>query len=420
MSNDILQLVGDGVTREFVVSPSHTSVEAVYVNGVSVPFNQPAWNKVRLSVAPAAGAVVLIAFVETVRPSSGAPSGGDTGGGGSSESAVSAYPGEVRSFAIGQVPTGWQQISGPTSIQNPQPADILVKHLHYGSTLTPESTTARQPIRHGGKLYWQLWTSTYALALQEVDVDHQPVGAPWLLSSGVFYAAGNYTRLTPLSDGTFLRFGGRIVSGLQHSSMLTRLNTNRTTSALLDSPVPLTGVAAQAGDGKVYGVAYDTDTLVAFNPYENVYDAQTYSTPFRPSSIRALPDGNLLLVSTQPGSGQFCVFNYQSKACTAPVAFECLNSVYAGGDVLLDGRGAVVVNTVFGGVTACTLVTFDPYGTSVTYTPLRMRTQEAILVVNPYNGSTTFCYASGNAVYAEIYELLADYTPQGTVRAVKL
>ena len=62
MANDVLIRVGDGVTNEWVMSPSNTGITGVFVDGVPVGFTQPTWNKVKLDVTPAKGAEVQINF----------------------------------------------------------------------------------------------------------------------------------------------------------------------------------------------------------------------------------------------------------------------------------------------------------------------------------------------------------------------
>ena len=66
MADDTLIRIGDGVTQEWVLSPSNTGLTAVTVDGAPVMYSQPAWNKVRLTSAPAAGAKVAFTFTETV------------------------------------------------------------------------------------------------------------------------------------------------------------------------------------------------------------------------------------------------------------------------------------------------------------------------------------------------------------------
>lgn len=66
MADDTLIRIGDGVTQEWVLSPSNTGLTAVTVDGAPVMYSQPAWNKVRLTSAPAAGAKVAFTFIETV------------------------------------------------------------------------------------------------------------------------------------------------------------------------------------------------------------------------------------------------------------------------------------------------------------------------------------------------------------------
>lgn len=65
MADDTLIRIGDGVTKEWVLSPSNTGLTAVTVDGSPVMYSQPAWNKVRLTSAPAAGAQVAFTFAET-------------------------------------------------------------------------------------------------------------------------------------------------------------------------------------------------------------------------------------------------------------------------------------------------------------------------------------------------------------------
>ena len=419
MSQDFLQFVGDGVTREFVIQPSHTSIDGVKVDGVTTPFTQTAWNKIRLGVTPVAGAIITVSYTQTTSTPS-APSGGDTGGGdgGTSGSAVTAYPGEVRSFAVGQVPEGWQQIDGPTAIQNPAPADLLAKHLHAGTT--HPTSTKRRLIRNGDKLYWQLWSTTSVFTLQEVDVNHNPVGAPWTINTGV-YDNTNSPYPIPLADGAFLRYGGRNTSTNAFSTVVTRFNTNRSTSALLSAPQNLRGVAAQAGDGKVYGSAETAGLLVAFDPAANTYDPQTYQGPFVPQSMHKLADGNLLLINTEAGTGQYCVFDITSKVFSTPVAFDCEGANANGGMLLSDGQGATVTLKTINGVRTSVLVLFDPLSTSVTYTPLAVMVATAThMELNPLNQRITLYHPTVSAIYATFYELLADYVPQGTVRAIKL
>lgn len=124
MADDILIRIGDGVTQEWVLSPSNTGLVSVKVDGVAVAYTQPTWNKVRLAVAPVAGAKVSFTFTETVP--GGAPGGSvsvdltpisqaiagvqstvDTL---ASQPASGAVSGEVKLFALanGQaVPAGW-------------------------------------------------------------------------------------------------------------------------------------------------------------------------------------------------------------------------------------------------------------------------------------------------------------------------
>lgn len=62
MSNAILIRVGDGVTNEWVLSPSNTGLQTVTVDGYPVMYSQPSWNKVLLASAPAMGAQVAFTF----------------------------------------------------------------------------------------------------------------------------------------------------------------------------------------------------------------------------------------------------------------------------------------------------------------------------------------------------------------------
>lgn len=335
---------------------------------------------------------------------------------------AATVPGQVAEFAAGAVPAdGWRQIDGPEALQNMRPADTLVRHLHNGSSLAPDSLH-RALIRNGSRLYWQLWSTSSAFTLQEVTAEHEPVGPAWSVSTQVASTASSSTRLTPLRDGTFLRFGGRSTSSQAATALVTRFNANRSTSALLDAPLHLTGAAGQAGDGKVYGMAANSLLqLVAFDPTANSYDAQNYAVPFEADSIEPLPDGNLLLVQTRSTGGRFCVFNIASKETTTPVLFDCTSNARFGGIVLTDGRAAALVNTAVAGKTQRTLVLFDPYGIAASVAvPLRAATAEAQLQQNPHNARLTFCEPGEPAVRAYVYELLMDYAPRGTARAVKL
>ena len=65
MADDTLIRIGDGVTKEWVLSPSNTGLTAVTVDGTPVMYSQPAWNKVRLTSAPVAGSKVAFTFAET-------------------------------------------------------------------------------------------------------------------------------------------------------------------------------------------------------------------------------------------------------------------------------------------------------------------------------------------------------------------
>ena len=65
MSDDILIRIGDGVTQEWVLSPSNTGVTGVTVDGFPVAYTQPVWNKVRLASVPAKDARIAFSFTET-------------------------------------------------------------------------------------------------------------------------------------------------------------------------------------------------------------------------------------------------------------------------------------------------------------------------------------------------------------------
>lgn len=65
MADDTLIRVGDGATQEWVLSTSNTGLTGVTVNGLNVSYTQPAWNKVKLAVVPAYGAIVKFAYTGT-------------------------------------------------------------------------------------------------------------------------------------------------------------------------------------------------------------------------------------------------------------------------------------------------------------------------------------------------------------------
>lgn len=117
MSDDILIRVGDGVTREWVLSPSNTSLTAVQVDGVAVAYTRPTWNKVRLTAIPAAGAQVSFVFMGSSSAENAPPPVDLTPvlqaieALQSSAGASAAVSGEVKLFALAneqKPPTGWQ------------------------------------------------------------------------------------------------------------------------------------------------------------------------------------------------------------------------------------------------------------------------------------------------------------------------
>lgn len=454
MTYKLISVVGDGVTREWTLDNELVDGYSVLVDGAVVVFTQPAWNRVKMASAPAAGSNVTF----KVKELASTDASGSTGGTGSVDTAALAsavaaavqvpsaaaiatavasqvasdlqnatdvLPGQIVQFKEGQVPAGYAQVSGPAF--NPSMIGI------YGvdsPRLKNNGVAVVSMCSAGGRMFAHL----SGALLQEVDGTFSPLNPTVVIP----YLGGSYTTLLiPLSDGSILRYSGTSINSsgpaLYQYTPSTGVWVSRSSGA--STADAGSAVGCQAGDNRVYVTRSSSDFAVdMYDPssaqWTLGFDTLPIST--RPYSVAKLPSGSLLFVFA---TAQY-IFNPQAMAGSRWTQVGGLSFTVGGavstaygaryyelGATVNSNFGVLVVHSFDAATTQWTTVypgIYRPTGANPGNSPSAPVKGSAF--ANPYTGATVVRAEGSAASYGADACLLhyLNYTPAAKVDAVKL
>lgn len=331
--------------------------------------------------------------------------------------------GEVRTFAAGAVPEGWQQISGAGDAAVTSPTGIFLLTGILGSTGIASPYQLRPVVTALGRIF-----ALSANQLFEMDVEYAaittPVAVPMASTSWL-------SCLISLGDGNLLRLGGNTAQGA-NSGITQRYNAaTRSFQTLAAKPAAnMNGAnlkAACAADGWVYGmygaVGTATYAVDAFNPVTNQWIEGVATAPFTTDSCTSLvqlPSGKLLFM-TAAGMWKFDTATRVFTALNAQSGYLCAVSTPR-------GFRAYNFSTAYAGTSVgISWLDYDEtLGATSIYDAKQLRPMQSVsgtggvvAITNPATGATLIkCLGLANTADLAITHHLS-FTPRGTVTAVK-
>lgn len=317
--------------------------------------------------------------------------------------------GQVVEFAAGQVPAGYEQISGPDTVS------AGAWELAWPCYSHGQGVAGAVIVSAGGKLIAVQGVSA-STTLQVLNDDYTPNGSAIALPS----AYGITMRFLPLASGKLLRLCGAVSSGTSTSTNVQLFDpVARTVTSLQSKPTALGTITAAAETGTdVY--VFNGTAVDRFRG--NVWNESVATAPASVLSADTLPSGKVLLVCA---TAQY-VFDPAALTFTAvgvPVAVS--SSVVARSTAT--GVRVLDVNAIVAGL-GFTMAAHDYNESAGLFTSLKPYAR------SPSSIASYFRVASGatklpdgglliNSSVSSGFDAVVhrvSYTPKGIVKAVKL